>query len=378
MKILITGGAGFIGSALARQMAIQGHAVTIFDNLSPQVHGAGAVVPAELAAISRFVVGDVRDPTCFHAALEGQEVVVHLAAETGTGQSMYAVRQYDAVNNHGVAVLLDYVVNTRHSCVRKLVVASSRAIYGEGKYRCHAHGVVYPQARVAADLARGLYEPRCPVCEAFVSAVPTDEASRVHPSSFYGLTKYNQEASVLLFATQLGIAAYALRYQNVYGPGQSLVNPYTGILAIFSGLARNDDRINIFEDGLGSRDFVHVEDVVSATCACVEDDRADAVAMNIGSGAATTVLEVAQSVVDYFNSRSTIQVTGDFRLGDIRHNVADLQLASSRINYVPRHGFTSGIASFLGWAAAQRAQESLFTASMAELEGAGMLMRATR
>ena len=378
MNILITGGAGFIGGALAKKLVTNGHTVTLFDNLSLQVHGEGAIPPADLSAICKFIVGDVRNAPAFHAALDGQEVVIHLAAETGTGQSMYEVQLYDSVNNHGVAVLLDYVVNNKAANIKKLVVASSRAIYGEGRYRCDEHGVVYPQARTSKDLARGFFEPRCPVCDAFVSALATDETSRVRPSSFYGLTKYNQEASVLLFAGQIGIAAYALRYQNVYGAGQSLVNPYTGILAIFSGLARNGDLINIFEDGLGSRDFVYIDDVVSATCACIDDKKTDAVAMNVGSGAATTILEVAKSVVDYFNSSSPIQVTGDFRLGDIRHNLADLQFAFSRVGYVPRYGFSEGIVGFLDWAANQRLQKSSFTTSIAELESAGMLMRASR
>lgn len=378
MKILITGGAGFIGSALARKLVAAGHVVTVFDNLSPQVHGADAAPCRDLSSLCDFVVGDIRNPHELHDALERQDAVVHLAAETGTGQSMYEVRLYDSVNNHGTAVLLDYVVNNKASTIRKLVVASSRAIYGEGKYRCAEHGNVYPGARSVQDLSSGLYAPRCPFCGVFVGSVPTDEGSLVHPSSFYGLTKYNQEASVLLFAGQTGHAAYALRYQNVYGPGQSLINPYTGILAIFSGLARNDEPINIFEDGMGTRDFVHIDDVVSATCACVEDGNTDAVAMNVGSGSATTVLKVAQSVVAYFNSNSSIQVTGDFRLGDIRHNQADLQFAASRIGYVPRLGFDEGIVGFLDWAAAQRVQQHGFTASLAELERAGMLLRASR
>lgn len=378
MKILITGGAGFIGSALAKKLVASGHAVTLFDNLSPQVHGESAVPSADLCAIADFIVGDVRNADDLHPALRGQEVVVHLAAETGTGQSMYEVRQYDAVNNHGVAVLLDFVVNDKASRISKLVVASSRAIYGEGKYRCNEHGIVFPHARISRDLANGMYSPRCPVCSEFVAMLPTDEASKIHPSSFYGLTKYNQEASVLLFATQMGLPAYALRYQNVYGPGQSLVNPYTGILAIFSGLARNGNDINIFEDGLGSRDFVHIEDVVAATCACITDGNSDAVAMNVGSGAATSVIEVARSVVEYFESASKIQVTGDFRLGDIRHNLADLSLASSRLGYLPQHGFAEGIVSFLDWAAGQSLGESTFDASMSELEDAGMLMRSSR
>lgn len=378
MNILITGGAGFIGSALSKRLATEGHTVTVFDNFSEQVHGAGAGAPESLCGIARVIVGDVRDASAFHAALQGQQVVVHLAAETGTGQSMYEVRRYDAVNNHGTAVLLDYLVNEKGSKIEKVVVASSRAIYGEGKYSCEEHGVVYPRARLAADLREGRYIPRCPMCSAFASPLATDEESRIHPSSFYGLTKYNQEASVLMFAGQVGMPAYALRYQNVYGPGQSLVNPYTGILAIFSALARNGEAINVFEDGQGSRDFVHVSDVVEATCACIADSRGDVAALNVGSGRATTVREVAEAVVRYFGTGSTINITGDFRLGDIRHNVADLALIGSRLGWHPKRNFDEGVVEFLEWAEAQNAGHSRFADSLAELEGAGMLLRAAR
>lgn len=379
MKILITGGAGFIGGALARKLVAGGHAVTIYDNLSSQVHGMRASPPRDLSNTCQFIIGDVRDVRNFHRALQGQEIVVHLAAETGTGQSMYKMSSYDSVNNHGVAVLLDFVVNNKSSNIQKLLVASSRAIYGEGKYRCDEHDTVFPGARIAYDLLRGAFEPRCPICDGSVSMLATDESALIHPSSYYGLTKYNQEASVLLFASQLGIPAYALRYQNVYGPGQSLINPYTGILAIFSGLARNDDQINVFEDGLSTRDFVHIEDIVSATCACIDDDKTDAVAMNVGSGSATSILDVARSVVGYFDSISKIEITGDFRLGDIRHNVADLSFAAYRIGYTPRHSFSEGVKTFLDWAAAgQRVQKCSFAASISELENARILRRGSK
>ena len=233
MKILISGGAGFIGTHLARRLLADGADVTIFDSFSPQIHGGADVLPEEIAPHVRLIRGDVRDQSAFFAALDGQETVVHLAAETGTGQSMYEVSRYTDVNLGGTALLMDYLVNSPKSKITKLVTASSRAIYGEGKYECPAHGSVYPEARREADMKAGRFEPVCPVCAAPCVSVPTDENSRLSPSSFYGLTKQVQEQMTLLFGRTRGVSAFALRYQNVYGPGQSLRNPYTGILAIF-------------------------------------------------------------------------------------------------------------------------------------------------
>lgn len=372
MKILITGGAGFIGLALAKRLVSDGHAVTVFDNLSPQIHGSNPIIAPFLLSSTTFMLGDVCDKTAFHEALQGQEVVVHLAAETGTGQSMYEVVKYDQVNNHGTSLLLDFVINNSQSRIKKLVVASSRAIYGEGKYSCPSHGVVYPEARRSEDMLKGFYEPRCPVCGSFIKMLPTDEGSRIHPSSFYGLTKQNQENGILLFARQLGLSGYALRYQNVYGPGQSLKNPYTGILAIFSSLARNNLNINIFEDGLESRDFVYIDDVIAATSFCIASESDNVLALNVGSGEPTSVIEIARTVKNYFNSSSSVTITGDFRLGDIRHNVADIGLVNERIKFKPQFSFGEGIIKFLDWALLQPVENIGFEKSLNEMRKTGI------
>ena len=375
MNVLITGGAGFIGRRLAQKLVAQGTAVTVLDNLSEQVHGPGADFPRELRELDncRCVLGDVCDEALISGEIADKDVVVHLAAETGTGQSMYAVRRYERVNLQGTATLLDVVVNKRPARLRKLVVASSRAIYGEGKYECGQHGVVFPLARTAEAMAAGKFEPQCPVCGLEVAVLPTSEDTPFAPSSFYGLTKQTQEQMVLLFGAALGLDAFALRYQNVYGPGQSLNNPYTGLLAVFSNLVRQGKPLNIFEDGLESRDFVYIDDVVEATAACLYKKATGTVALNVGSGVRTNVLEVAHAVREYFNSDVPINVSGSFRVGDIRHNVADISRIKAMTGFSPKWAFQAGLRKFLEWARTQSTGEAGFERSLAELRERGLM-----
>ena len=375
MNVLITGGAGFIGTHLARRLLAEGLEVTVLDSFSPQVHGEVRALPEDLAGHVRLITGDVRDKETFHAALRGQETVVHLAAETGTGQSMYEVERYTSVNLSGTAVLMDYLINSPESSVGKVVTASSRAIYGEGKYDCVVHGTVYPEARTEAAMKAGQFEPVCPVCGEPCRSLPTDEDSRLSPSSYYGLTKQVQEQMTLLFGRTRGLSAFALRYQNVYGPGQSLQNPYTGILAIFSNQARAGKPIYVFEDGEESRDFVYIDDVVEATWRCIRPEAVAAEALNVGSGTRTTVREVVAEIVRFFGSESEVSVTGAFRLGDIRHNVADLARAEARLGFVPRWAFSDGIREFLTWAHSQEAQPGQYERSLAELSAKGLMHR---
>lgn len=375
MNILITGGAGFIGSRLALKLAAQGHAVTVLDNLSPQIHGENAGFPEVLKGVVTCVKGDVRDRATVAGLVVDAEVIVNLAAETGTGQSMYAVEHYDRVNMGGTALLFDILVNERPKALKKIVVASSRATYGEGQYRCAAHGTVYPAARTAAAMTEGQFEPVCPVCAAIVTVEPTKEETPFAPSSFYGLTKQMQEQMTLLFAQALKLDAFALRYQNVYGPGQSLSNPYTGILAVFSNLARKGDGIAVFEDGLESRDFVFVDDVVDATALAIAPEATGIHALNIGSGVRTSVMEVAERVNTYFGGKSTIRVTGDFRVGDIRHNVADLTKARTLLGFEPKVGFGEGLTQFLDWATGQSVNASGYEKSLQELASRGLMGR---
>ncbi len=371
MKTLITGGAGFIGTHLSRKLLQEGVEVRIFDNFNPQVHSKPCL-HHDLQGHVELIQADVRDRDALHKALANCDAVVHLAAETGTGQSMYQVAQYEQVNVGGTAHLIDYLMNYRSSRVTRLITASSRAIYGEGKYFCTEHQVVYPEARRSEDMMQGFFEPRCPHCSNFCEALPTDENSPLHPLSFYGLTKQMQEQMTLLCGKTLGISAFALRYQNVYGPGQSLTNPYTGILAIFSSRARENMPIHIFEDGRESRDFVYVHDVVETTWRCLQAEQ-KCIAMNVGSGARTRVEDVAHEIVSYFESASTVTVNGAFRLGDIRHNVADLARMQQITGCWPLISFPEGIRLFLEWVQEQDHQCKGYERSLEELRSRGLM-----
>jgi dTDP-L-rhamnose 4-epimerase len=372
-KILITGGAGFIGTHLSKRLLQEGFEVRIFDSFSSQVHASNKTLHKDIAKHVELMVGDVRDLNLFKAALAGQEVVVHLAAETGTGQSMYEVERYESANIQGTAILFDHLVNDANRTVDKVVVASSRSIYGEGKYSCSDHGFVYPGVRKQKDLLNSQFEPTCPICDKECSLVQTDEESKLHPTSFYGLTKQVQEQMTLMFARTIGISGFALRYQNVYGPGQSLNNPYTGILAIFANQARENKPINIFEDGKESRDFVYVEDVMDATLGCIKHTGNVIDTLNVGSGERTTVLNVAKEIVEFFESESEITITGNFRNGDIRHNIANLDKIRKLLNYDPKWHFKDGISQFLSWAEDQKVENNGYETSLRELREKGLL-----
>lgn len=372
MNVLITGGAGFIGTHLARRALREGHTVSVLDNFSSQVHAGTQDLPKDLTGHVRLYRGDVRDRELVTQALDKQDVIVHLAAETGTGQSMYEILRYQDVNIGGTAAILDSLVNRPVTRVSKIVVASSRAIYGEGKYRCEAHGFVHPGQRALQDLQVGKYEPCCPLCGAACFPVATTEDSPFNPLSFYGLTKQVQEQMILMVARTRGLSAYALRYQNVYGPGQSLNNPYTGILAIFSNLARSNAAIQIFEDGQESRDFVYVEDVVDATWSCISSDANSVESMNVGTGHRTTVQQVAEKVVEFFGSKSKVTITGAFRQGDIRHNFADITKIQAATGFTPRVEFAEGLKLFLDWAEDQVAMPTAYESSLDELRERGL------
>ncbi len=373
-SVLITGGAGFIGQRLALALVRQGTHVRILDNFSPQIHATDSP-PLQLAGAVELVKADVRDREAMRRALTGVEGVVHLAAETGTGQSMYEIDRYFSVNVQGTASLLDLLQNdSSGDAVRTLVVASSRAIYGEGAYYCATHGSVYPDQRSRETMANGLFEPTCPNCGGEVSLLATPEDAPFKPMSFYGLTKQVQEQAVLLFGRTRGINAFGLRYQNVYGPGQSLKNPYTGILAVFSNLARQNQPIEIYEDGEESRDFVYIDDVVEATAKCFNYSGEFVGALNVGSGQATSVMTVAQEIKNYFVSNSSICVTGAFRVGDIRHNIADVSLTREVLGFVPETSFKDGIANFLSWAGGQPVEDkSAYLRSVGELAAKGLM-----
>jgi dTDP-L-rhamnose 4-epimerase len=374
LSVLITGGAGFIGSRLSKALHARGHRVRVLDSLSPQIHGADPLQSTLYQAIAgkcEFRHGDVTCRDDLESALIGVDTVIHLAAETGTGQSMYAIQHYTNVNIGGTALLLDLIANGRFP-VKRLVVASSRAVAGEGKYHCLKHGVHWPDTRSCADMAAGRFEPRCPMCGTDLEMLPTDEDSDLRPSSVYGVTKLTQEQMVLAVGKALGISAIAYRYQNVYGPGQSLSNPYTGILSIFSTRVRNGSPISIFEDGRESRDFVYIDDVVAATILGIEFSEPITQVFNVGSGVATDVLTVAHTLRQLLGGSSEISVSGQYRVGDIRHNVADLSRISRVLGYRPSVPFAEGLDRFVAWVRDQPIPQDRYEASLEELHAKGL------
>lgn len=375
MHVLITGGAGFIGSNLSKVLIKRGHSVTVLDSISPQIHKDGIHSPLvkQLPESVNLVVGDVCKREDWVKVLPGADVVVHLAAETGTGQSMYAIEHYSAVNIGGTSLLLDLLTNTTHQ-VKKVIVASSRAIYGEGAYRTKNGEIVYPESRKEADLLAGKFEPIHPETGEILEMIHTDEQARIHPSSVYGITKQVQEQLVLTVCQSLGIDAIAYRYQNVYGPGQSLTNPYTGILSIFSNLMLNGQDINIFEDGRESRDFVYIDDVVHATLLGIEYNQPINDAFNVGTGIPTTVTQVAETLQQLYGTQVAIAVSGNFRIGDIRHNAADIHKAQTVLGYTPQTDFKTGVAAFAEWVKANKPEKSnAFQHSLEEMTAKGLL-----
>ena len=373
-NVLITGGAGFIGSNLALALLARGHAVTVLDCLAPQIHGENpesSPLYRSIAGKVTFVKGDVTSRDDLLKVLPGIDTVVHLAAETGTGQSMYAIRHYAEVNVGGTALLLDLIANEKFP-VRRLVVASSRAVYGEGKYACAEHGVFHPGARADRDMAEGRFDPPCPACGKPLEMRPTDETSALQPSSVYGVTKLTQEQLVLSVGKALGISAVAYRYQNVYGPGQSLSNPYTGILSIFSTRIRHGKPINIFEDGKESRDFVYIDDVVAATILGIEHPEPLVEVFNVGSGVATDVITIAETLQRHLDGTSEISVSGQYRAGDIRHNIADLDKVRRVLGFSPRVGVDEGLRRFVAWVKGEPVEADRYEESLEELRKKGL------
>lgn len=374
-NVLITGGAGFIGSNIALSLIDKGINVTVLDNLSTQIHGDN---PEKTSALYNqiigkvtFIKGTVTSKKDWSNAIKDQDAIIHLAAETGTGQSMYEIQKYIDVNIGGTGLMLDILANNEHQ-IKKVIVASSRAIYGEGKYECTTHGIVYPTERNDNEMAKGDFSCKCPICNEVTSILPTTEDSKIHPTSVYGITKQNQEQLVLTVCKSLNIGAVAYRYQNVYGPGQSLLNPYTGILSIFSTRIKNGNPINIFEDGKETRDFVFIDDVVEATILGLQNDNANGEVYNVGTGIATDVITVANTLAKYYERKIPIQISGNYRLGDIRHNFADISKIKTELGFEPQWYFEKGIKAFTNWVNDQEIPEDRYEQSIEEMKNKGL------
>jgi dTDP-L-rhamnose 4-epimerase len=365
LNILVTGGAGFIGSHLVDGLLARGHRVRVLDALVPQVHGALDGPPAYLHKEAEFVRGDVCDAEVVARALEGVDVVYHEAAEVGVGQSMYEIRRYVQANDYGTAVVLEEILKRRDS-IRKLIVASSMSIYGEGAYRHPQTGALeYPQLRSDEQLERREWEIYG-ADSAVLETVGTPETKPLFPTSVYAVTKQDQEQFCLSVGRAYKIPTVAFRYFNVYGSRQALSNPYTGVCAIFSSRLLNNERPVIFEDGEQSRDFVHVSDIVQANLLALETDKADYEALNVGTGRATSVRQIAELVAQGLGKDITPEMVGKYRAGDIRHCIADISKARELLGYEPKVTLEQGLPEVLDWVKSQTAAD-LVSHATAEL-----------
>lgn len=370
-NVLVTGGAGFIGSHLVDTLVERGARVRVLDILEPQVHGPARKVPVYFNPAAELVKGDVRDRELLRTCLEGVDMVFHLAAAVGVGQSMYDIERYVSANTLGTAVLLDVLANGRNS-VRKLIIASSMSIYGEGAYTCPNCGNVEPGERSEEQMRQGRWEPFCPRCGASLAPSPTGEDKGFLPASIYAISKKDQEEMSLCVGKAYGLPTVALRFFNVYGRRQALSNPYTGAAAIFCSRALNGKPPVIYEDGLQTRDFVHVSDVVQALLLVMERDEADYRAFNVGSGTHLAILDVARIICEQLGPPELRpEVAGNFRKGDIRHCYADISRLSA-IGYSPKVGFESGVGDLTEWVRQQTAEDRMDLAA-AELRQRGLV-----
>lgn len=362
MRILITGGAGFIGRALIKYIRINSdYQVTILDNFSEQIHGDSYAVNELIQSLNKevkVVEGDVRNLELVNELVHDCDAIVHLASETGTGQSMYEIKKYCDVNVNGTGVLLDAIVNSKRKNIR-LLLASSRSIYGEGRYLCLTDGYVFPTTRHLVDMEKGVFDLKCPKCHGRIELTSTDETSLLDPQSIYAVTKLTQEQLVMTAGSASEFPVCALRLQNVYGPGQSLKNPYTGILSIFSTAILNGEPLNIFEDGKESRDFVFVDDVAKAFFSALTSADLKAEIYNVGSGQPVDVSTVAKMLFKEFAFEPRMLITGQFRMGDIRHNYADISKISEAFDFKPEVGFDEGLNRFCEWVKTQETEKSM-------------------
>jgi len=351
-KILVTGGAGFIGSHTVDALIEHcGDSVRVYDNLTPQVHGYNAERPQHLHPSAEFIKGDVRDRDSLKKALQGVDTVIHDAAEVGVGQSMYSIEQYVSSNVGGTATLWDILVNDSHS-VEKVLVASSMSLYGEGRYRCETHGIVVPEPRKEEDMKAGNWECLCPICSAPLQPEPTDEDKALDSSSVYAQSKRDQEVYSLIIGKAHKIPTVACRYFNCYGPRQSLNNPYTGAGAIFCSAILNGKAPLIYEDGLQIRDLIHVKDLVRGKLTLLENPSADYGIFNIGTGVPTSILNLAETLIELMGKDFSPNVIGKFRNGDIRHCYGDISRIK-KLGFLPQMTLREGLSDLAEWVQSQ-------------------------
>jgi len=362
MRILVTGGAGFIGSHLVDKLIEMNYDVTVLDNLESQVHKE---TPNYLNSKAKYVFEDIRNKNILEKILKETEIIFHLASAVGVGQSMYEIEKYVEVNTMATSKLLDILVNKENN-VKKLIVASSMSIYGEGSYKCETCGEVYPKLREENQLKNREWELKCPCCGKIVRPLPTNEDKPLHPTSIYAITKRDQEEMCLIVGKTYGIPTVALRYFNVYGPRQSLNNPYTGVCAIFSSRIKNNENPVIFEDGFQSRDFISVHDIVAANILAMKSSNANYKVFNVGTGKATTIKEIAELLIKLYNSNVKPEITDKYRAGDIRHCFADISRIKN-IGFEPKISLEEGMKELVEWSKKIKA-ENKFDKAYEELD----------
>jgi dTDP-L-rhamnose 4-epimerase len=355
-QILVTGGAGYIGSHLVDALVAREYRVKVLDNLEPQVHRSGQW-PSYANPKATYIRGDVRDRSVFEPLVLESDAVVHFGAAVSVGQSMYQVDRYVDVNTRGTALLLDILVNNTHH-VEKVLVASSIGVYGEGAYHCATHGSVAPTIRSEEQLAARDWEQRCPICHQHVASIPTPEDKALYRDNIYSMTKLHQEEMVLLIGKTYGIPSVAPRFFNVYGPRQSLSNPYAGVAAIWLSRLLNDRQPVVFEDGGQLRDFVSIHDVVACLVLMIETPGADFLPVNVGSGETVTILEIAKT------------------LNRIRHNTADITRARTTLGFRPRVTLDQGFGELVEWAkTTPDVATDFFDRAYDELKQKGLLVK---
>jgi dTDP-L-rhamnose 4-epimerase len=352
-RILVTGGAGFIGSHTVDQLIQRGDTVRVYDNLNPQVHGENAEKPEYLHSEAEFIQGDVRDRDHLKKAIEGVELVIHDAAEVGVGQSMYSIDQYVSTNVQGTGVLWDILVNEKHR-VEKVLVASSMSLYGEGYYQCAEHGKISPKPRPEKQLTEGQWEMLCPECAIPVTPVPTDENKELDCTSVYAQSKKDQEVYSLMIGKAHKIPTVACRYFNCYGPRQSLNNPYTGAAAIFSSAVQNDSPPLIYEDGNQRRDFIHVKDLVRGKLLLLDHPDANFDIFNIGTGKPSSILDLAGTLIELYGKNFNPDIIYKFRNGDIRDCYADISKIQA-LGFAPELSLKQGLEDLIAWSNTQQA-----------------------
>jgi dTDP-L-rhamnose 4-epimerase len=346
-RVLVTGGAGFIGSHVVDELVTLGYKVRVLDIFEEQVHQGKK--PDYLNKGAEYLRGDVRDPKDLKKALKGVNVVIHLAAQVGVGQSMYQIKKYVEHNALGTAILMEYIISNRKTLkVRKVVVASSMSIYGEGSYKCDKCGPSEPIEREASDLKNNIWEYSCPKCGSLLKPIATDEEKTLRSNSIYAISKKDQEEIVLNLGKAYKLPVVALRFFNVYGPRQSLSNPYTGVCAVFQSRIKNDNPALIYEDGLQTRDFVSVKDIAAANIFVMNSSKADYQYFNVGSGKPISILDIANTLSRLYGKEPKVIIKNEYRVGDIRHCFADISKIEA-IGFKPSVNFDDGMREMVEW-----------------------------